>query len=152
MKLRGLAYAWVILGYSGLAVAHEQTIGDETKCLTVTSIMERQPPDKEQQQEALQYVVGSMRALDRAYALKGKGEILAKMTEEGQNAVALVALNRCKTRGDLPVEDVAFDTYRSIRMMQSILGFGNKPQAKLVNPRAPKRRSVQASRSDAALR
>ncbi len=161
LKLRVALWSCVFLGCGGVAFAHEQTIGDETKCSAVTAIMDRQPPDKEQQREALTYIIASMRSLDRAYALKGKGEILAQMTEEGQNGVALVAANRCKTHRDLNIEDVALDTYRNVRIMQSILGFG-RPQAKLDEPRAPQHRVaaplrrplpvVQASRSNAALR
>jgi hypothetical protein len=159
MKLRGSLFACAFLLLNGFSVAHAEFIGDETKCSEVAALMERQPPDKEQQQEALNYIVTSMRALDRAYALKGKAEILAKMTDEGQNSIALLAASRCKSHGDLPVEDVAVDTYQGVRAIQGSLGLNEKPKPKpSAAPRAARRKSVPpvprrvANRSVAAPR
>jgi hypothetical protein len=142
MTMRGSLCACALLLFGGSPGAHAELFGDETKCSAVTALMERQPPDKQIQQEALKYIVASMRALDRAYALKGKAEILLQMTDEGRNSIALLAATRCKSRGDLPVADVAVDTYQSVRAMQGSLGFNEKPKPKQSGLAAPRRKSV----------
>jgi hypothetical protein len=146
MTPRGNLIACIFLLLNGFSVVHAEAIGDETKCSAVTALLERQPPDKEKQQETLTYIAGSMRALDRAYALKGKAEILVKMTDEGRNSVALLAASRCKTHGELTVEDVAVDTYQSVRAIQGSLGFNEKPKQKQSAPRAVRRKSVAPPR------
>jgi hypothetical protein len=152
MSLRGILWACSFLFLSGLCGAHAEIVGDETKCSAVTALMERTPPDKAKQQEALQYIVSSMRALDRAYALKGKPEILPKMTDEGQNSIALFAANRCKNHGDLPVGDVAVDTYQSVRAIQDSLGFSEKPKPKQSRPRTSRRRNAAPAQRRVANR
>lgn len=91
-------------------------------------------PNKDKQSEVVKDILANMSALDQAYAAKGKGEILNKMTEEGRKGLALLVVRRCEKLPDLSLEDMAFDTYQGVRAMQGSLGFNepSRPQAKPV--------------------
>ncbi len=103
-----------ILASSG-ANAFTQVIDDDTKCAAIENIIQTSSPDKEKVKEVVDYIVETMRALDRVHARKGKTEIFPQLTEDGRSALALIVTDRCRIQGSLTVADTAIETYEAIR-------------------------------------
>jgi hypothetical protein len=126
MRLLGHLIICVAMSFTGFGVSFAQTIDDETKCAVVAEIMDAPSQDK-QKDEMIGYIINTMRALDHAYGLKGKPEIIPQMTHDGQTGIALVVANRCRSRGGMTIEDMALQTYGAVRAMKSGLSL-SKPQ------------------------
>jgi hypothetical protein len=106
-----------VLAFSG-SNAIAQVIDDDTKCAAIENIIQTASPDR---QKVVNYIVETMRALDRVHGLKGKIEIFPQLTEDGRSALALIVTDRCRTRGSLTVADTAIETYEAIRAIKPSL-------------------------------
>jgi hypothetical protein len=131
-------FVFVFLPHVGSSLAHAQDVGDGAQCSAAVTLMNS--PNKDKQSDVVNEILASMSALDQAYASKGRGEILTKMTEEGRKGLALLVVRRCEKLPDLSLEDMAFDTYQGVRAMQGSLGFAEpaRLQAKPVSQPEPR--------------
>jgi hypothetical protein len=136
--LRGLIVC-TALAFIGSG-AFAQIIDDDTKCKTIEKIIYTPSPDKERVKEVLEYIIQTMRALDRLHGLKGKTEIFPKMTEDSRSAMALVVADRCRSYSGLTVADTAIETYETFRAVKASLGL-SKPGRKWAHGRITRRYS-----------
>jgi hypothetical protein len=127
MRLLGNLIICVALSFTGFGVAFAQAIDDETRCVVVAKIMDGPSQDKQKVDEMIGYIISTMRALDHAYGLKGRPEIIPQMTEDGRTGIALIVASRCRSQGGMTIEDVALQTYGAVRAMKSSLGL-SEPQ------------------------
>jgi hypothetical protein len=118
-------FVFVFAPLVGPSLAYAQAAGDGAQCSVAVAAMES--PNNDKQSEVVNDILANMSALDQAYAAKGKGEILTKMTEEGRKGLALLVVRRCEKLPDLSLEDMAFDTYQGVRAIQGSLGFNEPP-------------------------
>jgi|SRR5271166_6193388 len=110
----------VLSPFAGQATA--QSIDDDTKCRAVNAMMAASIASNGKSADIVTYIEKIMKDLDRAHGLRGKAEIFPQMTANGQSAVALVAIDRCRTHPDLTLADTAVETYEAVRAMQASLG------------------------------
>jgi len=136
-------FVFVFVPLVGPSLAYAQAVGDGAQCSAAVAVMDS--PNKDKQSEVVNDVLANMSALDQAYAAKGKGEILTKMTEEGRKGLALLVVRRCEKLPDLSVEDMAFDTYQGVRAMQGSLGFNEPPRPQAKPVAQPDPRTVRKS-------
>jgi len=92
------------------------------------------------------YIVETMRALDRVHGRNGKIEIFPQLTEDGRSTLALIVTDRRRTRGSLTVADTAIETYEAIRATKPSF-VQSKPARKLAHSHIPRQHS-QASAPD----
>ena len=136
--LRGLIVC-TALAFIGSG-AFAQVTNDDTKCETIEKIINAPSPDKERVKEVLEYIIQTMRALDRLHGLKGKTEIFPKMAEETRSAMALVVADRCRSYSGLTVADTAIETYEAFRIVKASLSL-SKPGRKWAPGRVTRRYS-----------
>ena len=85
-------FVFVFLPHVGSSLAYGQAVGDGAQCSAAVALIDS--PNKDKQREVVSDILANMSALDQAYAAKGKGEILSKMTEEGRKGSALLVVSR----------------------------------------------------------
>lgn len=102
--------------------AHAQSIDDSTKCTTVAEVMDAPEPEKKKVAEITRYIVRIMRTLDHSYAVRGKVEILPRLSSEGLSGVVATASVRCRSHLTSTVRDVTIESYEGVRALQDALG------------------------------
>jgi hypothetical protein len=138
------------LSCAALSMARANSLDDDTSCGAIAALLNGED-GKEKLPEVVSYILGIGAALDRAQALRGKPQILSRMTEEGRFAMALVVVDRCQARPELTVADTAVQTYEAVRTMQKALA-SSRPGGKVQShsQREPGQRSRNAPRSGTA--
>ncbi len=119
--------AYAVLAFFGTH-AFAQVIDDDTKCASIDNIVQTTSPDQQKVKEIVDYIVETMRALDRVHGRNGKLEIFPQLTEDGRSALALIVTDRCRTRGSLTVADTAIETYEAIRATKPGFVQSNPPR------------------------
>lgn len=109
--------------------AFGDVIDDDTKCwkaVTATS-----PEDAETVKDIVNYVLATIRAIDRLHNLRNQGEILPHMTAEGQSLLALLVLDRCRSRAGMSITDIAVETYEGVRSRRGSLALNSRAPVKV---------------------
>jgi hypothetical protein len=99
-----------------------EPISDGTKCAVVGETMDAASPDLQKVREIMDYVLQTMKSVDRAYGIRGKVEILPRMETKGVDTLIAMVTVRCRDRQGVTIKSVAVETYEGMRAAQK--GFG----------------------------
>jgi hypothetical protein len=104
--------------------AFADVIDDDTKCRKVVTATPS--ADTQTSEEIVKYVLATFRAIDHLHNLRNQVEILPQMTAEGQSLLALLVLDRCRSRGDMYIADIAVETYEGVRGRRDSLALNGR--------------------------
>ncbi len=98
MAKRGRMFVGLMFAASAAAVgtAIAQTIGDHTRCITVSAIMGPPPFSKREVQAVVDYVENELWLIDQTHAANGVPAILSRMSDHGRSHIVFAVAQRCR--------------------------------------------------------
>ena len=124
----------LLLGNRALA----DVIDDDTKCWKVVTATSS--ADTQTAEEIAKYALATIRAIDRLHNLRNQVEILQHMTAEGQSLLALLVLDRCRSRGDMSITDIAVETYEGVRARRDSLALNGRLPVQVAGTRVTRKK------------
>jgi hypothetical protein len=122
--------------------AFSQSLDQDITCEAVVKVMAAPSPDQQKVKQILDLALQTMEAVDRLHRQKGQIGIFPQMCEEGRSSVALIVVQRCRSREGLTLADTAIEAYEAIRTMRTRLGLAGKDESKPLLPPAASARNV----------
>ena len=120
LKIAAALTAILLCAYAGTVRA--QVVGASTKCALVGVTMDRDQPDRSKIREIAVYIEETIRTVDKSYKVRGKQEIVPRLSRDGLDRLIAATTVKCRNSVDRTIQEVALEIYDGVREMQKALG------------------------------
>lgn len=125
MDKLALTHVGVLATMSALAgpiPVYAQTVNATTSCGLVGAVMDREQPDRIKVREIASYIEETFRTVDKSYKVRGKVEIVPRLSQDGLNRLIAATTVKCRDETNRTIQEVALEIYDSARELQKVLG------------------------------
>lgn len=99
-----------------------QSVNAKTSCALVGAVMDRDQPDRSKVREIASYIEETFRTVDKSFKVRGKVEIVPRLSRDGLNRLIAATTVKCRDEADRTIQEVALEIYDGVREMQKALG------------------------------
>ena len=120
LKIAAALTTILLIAHAGAGYA--QVVGASTRCALVGSTMDRDQPDRSKIRGIASYIEETFRTVDKSYKVRGKAEIVPRLSRDGLNRLIAATTVKCRDSVDRTIQEVALEIYDGVREMQRALG------------------------------